>query len=1470
MSPQVEVTFEGYANKKHCVCECGHQLNYCISVIEELKGFDGGLDKHIHSLKHRDKLNPHTAPVSAAPANTQAITSFFKPRSKSNTPSNTNTTAPQATSANKNSNRRKKTSNTLPSVENVGASKKQNTIKHKLVFIESGPHPSIVEIQDGDPARIEYCAGFIPQFIQKMLDKGVCAANDIPKYIPWDIIGEQVDVWGGALHHKNCTKIVIEPSERCRGVNAICASLGQRKSINKAIATGCTYPARREPTNIESESKRDGTQDTRLSEVGKYKKILNQKSKLTTLRSKVQGRDRKLHNNMVKISFYQRIATAVASADSSGAARIVKSYIDGGKSQQWVLQKLDLYINGLYSPKGYLDDNFFRAAIVWIMGGGKLANILFKSGILMCTKTTKARLKQWQSQNVINDEITKDKVLARYKEIHGSMGNPDNAFIHVKADEIYISSKLEVDTKTHRVVGLCCEHNDTLRRIQHIHTEQDADIVIDYVKDKDTECHLSTMVNVVQVHVVTEHKTCVFLVAALGHCGLKAHAYHKKWIQIMSIVTIPQFILLSLTSDGCSQWRRAKRALLGESQSAIDTGLAMVPTKVVGQCAYTSDQRHNIKGVLAAASRGNGVKVLNITVNVKIIFAHIKKFKIDQREKMPLPRVKSICLGYKNDPMNVPNASKYHGLCDSLSVVLASNLEDANYTALQRPHELKTMRAIIIYSRVHYPYVCTLFNRTCGWNTILQNLATSAFGCFVLFNANGSRSMSWENYFEKQITSKGMFQIMTRLVDLAQHNKDIARIPIHLFAIQSQSLEDLFSVVRAMHSGKIMTTSECLRLLGNADILEMILCERESWRVENPRLDGVERINATTVLANRTLMGGDEDGKEQVTRKTILHAYQCGQARVKQIFSTWAPEYYEQNKDLFRFDNPNINWLRTPSKNYEYCEDSESSEDDDSDCDGPSDSERERAIEHELQEASVIRQEIGLSAMKFRLESEDHLDAGEILNESTSCMINTKKYSWIHIQQYLNYELNMAQYKGDKSQRVSHDRNRGVKRVKATGNVGDFNNNLEDTLSGALVVGDFVLLQGTRHKFMMCKTMKIYSIAEDGSVEQLMNCGFKDMNSDALYTDLLCLPYQHSRSRSMFTIIADDTHAEAHNDRLRCKIPIKQIIRLYYSLKDHVFQVGEKEIVNCIASLSQSNESDKEKEKALKAIKVDESLYVKLKKTAHHVSQKKQNQTQVKDKTTKAKATVPAKKKSIKETYNLPFECVNKHKKASGIFCVFCGTTVALSDMIRHQSLHFVKEDDNDDDTTDETTTTTPTFTFAVPQPTLQYYIDDGCLKVRSLAEPIELRGDECGICYSKCCRRIVVRTSKASRSKAETLKAFSECPLNFNYNYRSASVSSISNPVVNVPVNCPQENCDFMPYKYLLNEHMKRCHQTTANMSLTTEQLQQHNDRLKADMKREFKGEVLCDKPPSSNKNTNDKGKRATKERAAAKYSCE
>eukprot|EP01083_Nonionella_stella_P229977 813392_1 len=212
MSPQVEVTFEGYANKKHCVCECGHQLNYCISVIEELKGFDGGLDKHIHSLKHRDKLNPHTAPVSAAPANTQAITSFFKPRSKSNTPSNTNTTAPQATSANKNSNRRKKTSNTLPSVENVGASKKQNTIKHKLVFIESGPHPSIVEIQDGDPARIEYCAGFIPQFIQKMLDKGVCAANDIPKYIPWDIIGEQVDVWGGALHHKNCTKIVIEPT----------------------------------------------------------------------------------------------------------------------------------------------------------------------------------------------------------------------------------------------------------------------------------------------------------------------------------------------------------------------------------------------------------------------------------------------------------------------------------------------------------------------------------------------------------------------------------------------------------------------------------------------------------------------------------------------------------------------------------------------------------------------------------------------------------------------------------------------------------------------------------------------------------------------------------------------------------------------------------------------------------------------------------------------------------------------------------------------------------------------------------------------------------------------------------------------------------------------------------------------------------------------------------------------------------
>eukprot|EP01084_Bolivina_argentea_P212743 361567_1 len=302
------------------------------------------------------------------------------------------------------------------------------------------------------------------------------------------------------------------------------------------------------------------------------------------------------------------------------------------------------------------------------------------------------------------------------------------------------------------VLGLCTEHNDPLNCIQYIWNQKDADIIIDYVNDNDFEWHLATMVNVIQVHIVTKDKVRIFLLASLPHCGLKADEYHAKWIGILSRTTISQFILLSFSSDGATAWRKAKRYLLGKSTDEINTGLHMVPKRAVGSCAYTSDQRHNIKGTFAAASR-KSVKVISASLNVQIIHTQLKKFNIEKDEKITASRMQSVVLGYKSDPMNVVNALLYHQLVDKLRIRLEIKLKEPAFSQLQSPSQMKIFRGIIIYARINYAYVSTLFNRSANWNTLLKNFAIAACGNWILFNEHGTKSMSWENFHEKQIST---------------------------------------------------------------------------------------------------------------------------------------------------------------------------------------------------------------------------------------------------------------------------------------------------------------------------------------------------------------------------------------------------------------------------------------------------------------------------------------------------------------------------------------------------------------------------------------------------------------------------------------------------------------------------------------------------------------------------------------------
>eukprot|EP01084_Bolivina_argentea_P268144 455376_1 len=92
----------------NCVCECGQKMKFNISKIEQLnankvkknaKCYDGGLDRHIDSKKHKDALREKIKPKST-------ITNWFKKKD-----TNSNTTN-NSTNTNNNSNTTNNSSNT--------------------------------------------------------------------------------------------------------------------------------------------------------------------------------------------------------------------------------------------------------------------------------------------------------------------------------------------------------------------------------------------------------------------------------------------------------------------------------------------------------------------------------------------------------------------------------------------------------------------------------------------------------------------------------------------------------------------------------------------------------------------------------------------------------------------------------------------------------------------------------------------------------------------------------------------------------------------------------------------------------------------------------------------------------------------------------------------------------------------------------------------------------------------------------------------------------------------------------------------------------------------------------------------------------------------------------------------------------------------------------------------------------------
>ena len=1183
------------------------------------------------------------------------------------------------------------------------------------------------------------------------------------------------------FHHRNCKGVITDPVSNKKQYNKSCAKFVNDVKLNQIIKTGYLH----------SNTARNC--DMNFNAV--QQKLTEMNSKMCRLRTKLQRKDAIIHNNLIRINIQQRILTAIATGNSGCVKRIAQAYQKNGKSPQWLINQFQLFVNGQYAPAGYNDDDTYRSALCLLFGGTKFLEIMYRSGICMSKRSTVTRMNELSenSRGIITrvDDLNTEKITERLQVILSTCSGSQPMLAHYSADEVYVSKKLESEfdkqTESNRVYGLCSEHWNSLDHIDFVKNQRDADAVISSIMNQ--SIHLTQLVNVIQVKIhfqqKANNKTAVL--AALPHCGRSNLVYQKRWIKNLADIDVPGLFDLTLSTDGATQVKSAKKALLRESSMVIEISAEMkfLPTKVIagsnGRPLFTtSDQRHNIKSSFGKIF-GKTVKI----VGIKVSFAFIKRLGLEYKVWEHTDKISSehewkylTERSYKQDPMNVPNALKFFDIAQTLTTTLYTEIcSKLNQT------DLKKFQALKIYSIVKTMYISTLFDRESNWNEILFRFCVFAFSNWILFNAEGTKYETGPNFYECQSTAKGIMLLVVYLKKQSNY-PDLLKTEIFLHHIQSQSNENLFAKLRSLAHGP-MTTKQCLQLIDKTELVNLILSKRPNWESKSKKLDGFERLNDATALGDRTLRDVN-----------VEEAYKRGIVETRKIFRELAPDYFEQKQSLFTFDN-DYHWLKTEKKNYE-CDEMDSKEskeeEEEEDVDLPQD---DSVTEAKSEDASF--QQIGMEIRAMiglpDVEASDFVSKG-----NKKAFINTPAGE-VHLQQYFNEHVNWPLLNNTVEQ-LSNDRLRAVKKKKkyetktkqnSKNKKKKTNTDLQDLETTNVFAGCDLLLYalnitGKINYFIgFAVNFTVFCKDSDKQFKQkvISTTTLDQMNVFMDIIPVRCTPCKKKHKLLLNKeYIQKALKATKQNqvDYIHKTVPVQASLRLQTEATTSEATVDIGHLIQAKQTMKASVESFKDfSSKALIDININH-IFQKCNPQQSSMTVKQPNKKIINSKSKRKNNKLS----KLCETRPLKLN-ISANTTAK---CVFCFKVISSKDLLSHHSLHFF----------DDFSTTQ----LKIPTPKAKYIVKDERLLFKQIcqAQRVCIKQDTCCFCMSATCKHTEIQGSKKGSKIPD-----SDCIFFYKYNLKAMENSSKNSPTTNIPKQCPV--CHLYVFKYLMQKHYTEFHET-------------------------------------------------------------
>eukprot|EP01084_Bolivina_argentea_P043641 80381_1 len=1387
-------------------CKCGKEI---------LKSATGAISTHINSAECAKNLRAKQK--KEKDKNTQpSIETFFnnkkQPIKLAPKDATTELNNVKATTDNNTNSKSHQESNHKLNQESKQESKQENDIylDHRIVVIDE--NNIVVDVEDAGKVQVFFCEGIIPDILREEMLKRDDANGFIDAYLPWQKVKDKKRNWwisGNAFHHIGCRGIVIDPLNEMQ-CNAKCHSL----LVNKNL-----YTLLKESFHLY-----DSQHNTKLNLHTAIDKLEQNRVEIVKLRSKVQARERRIQNQIVQITIIKRITTNVVLCGGSQTSKILQQYSSGKKSANWCLNKLVLFIDGKYKSKNYDHDDFIKATMCFILGGGGCFDYMHGMGMVMAKSTVKSKIKEYfkGSDGIIFDieGLNEFNVTKRFKDILEIQGmtliedsndmdmdidGRDTKYtiqdgpivVTIKMDEMYHAKKVEVywDSELNKnvLIGIGAEEFDSTEHIKYLQNKSDCDLVINQLTGDDDRLTLSQLCNVVHITLQTPdakpHNT--YILSATFHSGLSAPAYHAKSIKSLSTITetFTGVVGLTLSSDNASAARKSQRSNMKESNEHIECGNQMpcVPTRTgYNKMIFTLDERHGIKSTFGCINR-KGSKIYKHTITMDFIKRCGNKLRIWQDVDImsEFSEFNYLFVCYGKDQMNVPNVLKFNKCC--LEMIKSKNTELLKQ--LLSENDSKKINKFVVYVKIDAPYVSTLFDREASWQDILFRFATSAFAMQFFFNRNGNKFETSENFYAKQQTAKGIFQLVCSLLKDESVTMHINEFRLYLLHIQSQSLENLFGRVRVTHNGPI-TALVLKDLLKKQDIIQCCLNECPQYEIKNQRLHGLERINENTVKS------------PFLNDCNPANAYKSALSYVKKIIKENIPELYDE---CIHFFSLKLSWLKTEKHDYEVSRNyNDESEDEKANADVDID------IEFDLNcNADKYRVEIAKAKRDIYNEIGMHFrhDLG-LRNIATSSFEKDNKQSIIQtstgpigMQKYLNTHVNYPLNHGYKAQQISKDRLRGVAgylskkkgNTVITSNVSNSDSQC-DELNHLFVESDFVLIvaneSNTKHHFIGFP-VRAY---RKGTNDTYNTLDVNEMNRDDICIDMLPVKIKTIKThKQWFKIDEKDfqkVYSETKNKNYQYMIsdfPITNAVRIQHEINDNDVLLVNKRMIECaISSLKKCGATQMNN---LNVITYDIDPLL--------IDDDDTKQIQMINKKKEKKRT---KNKTTRKTNNKQLNDKSDDNKIiivsnTTIPCLLCEDNryILAQDLLLHNSYHFIRFD-----------TETNQYEITLPTPTKKYefpgdktvVIVDIPLNERKQIEP-----DTCCICLSGNCERGYDKKNKF---------ATSDCQLFTRFGLKQARKISDSIPTTNIMLPCDQNECDKSIYKYLHNAHYEALHPTS------------------------------------------------------------